>query len=92
LSEHYKATKKEGRQIFKEIFTTDADMIPDYQNNTLTIRLHSLSTPMANQAVKQLCAFLNQTETLFPNTNLRLIYKTVAILSTTVLEVGYYNV
>jgi hypothetical protein len=79
LSEYYKATEKEGRTILKEIFTTDADMIPDYQNNTLTIRLHSLSTPRANQAVKKLCEFLNQTETLFPNTNLKLIYKTVAI-------------
>jgi len=79
LSEYYKATEKEGRTILKEIFTTDADMIPDYQNNTLTIRLHSLSTPRANQAVKKLCEFLNQTETLFPNTNLNLIYKTVAI-------------
>ena len=79
LSEYYKASEKEGRTILKEIFTTDADMIPDYQNNTLTIRLHSLSTPRANQAVKKLCEFLNQTETLFPITNLRLIYKTVAI-------------
>jgi hypothetical protein len=53
--------------------------VPDYQNNTLTINLHSLSTPRANHAVKQLCAFLNQTETCFPLTNLKLIYKTVAI-------------
>ena len=79
LSEYYKASEKEGRTILKEIFTTDADMIPDYQNNTLTIRLHSLSTPRANQAVIKLCEFLNQTQTQFPNTNLRLIYKTVAI-------------
>jgi hypothetical protein len=79
LSQYYKATEKEGRQILKEIFTTDADMIPDYQNNTLTIRLHSLSTPRANQAVIKLCEFLNQTQTQFPNTNLRLIYKSVAL-------------
>ena len=79
LPEYYKDTHKEGREILKEIFTSDADMIPDYQNRKLTIRLHSLSTPRANQAVKGLCNFLNQTETLFPYTNLRLIYETVAI-------------
>ena len=79
LPEYYKDTHKEGREILKEIFTSDADMIPDYQNRKLTIRLHSLSTPRANQAVKGLCDFLNQTETLFPYTNLRLIYETVAI-------------
>ena len=54
-------------------------MIPDYENHTLTIKLHSLSTPKANQAVKELCNFLNQTETRFPLTNLKLIYETVAI-------------
>jgi hypothetical protein len=79
LTEYYKHTNKEGREILKEIFTSDADMIPDYENRKLTIRLHSLSTPRANQAVIKLCDFLNQTETLFPYTNLRLVYETVAI-------------
>lgn len=79
MSEFYKSTEKEGRVILKEIFTSDADIIPDYKNHTLTIKLHSLSTPRANQAVKDLCAFLNQTETHFPLTNLRLVYETVAL-------------
>jgi hypothetical protein len=79
LSEFYKSNEKEGRMILKEIFTSDADMIPDYENKTLTIRLHSLSTPRANQAVKELCSFLNLTETCFPFTNLKLIYETVAV-------------
>ncbi|MDP3912964.1 MAG: hypothetical protein Q8R96_04405, partial [Bacteroidota bacterium] len=79
MSEFYKATDKEGRVILKEIFTSDADMIPDYKNHTLTIKLHSLSTPRANQAVIELCSFLNQTETHFPLTNLKLVYETVAL-------------
>ena len=79
MSEFYKSTEKEGRIILKEIFTSDADMIPDYENHTLTIKLHSLSTPRANQAVKELCNFLNQTETRFPLTNLKLVYETVAL-------------
>lgn len=79
LAEYYKYTDKEGREILKEIFTSDADMIPDYVNYKLTIRLHSLSTPRANHAVKELCAFLNQTQTQFPYSNLSLVYETVAI-------------
>lgn len=79
MSEFYKSTEKEGRVILKEIFTSDADMIPDYENKKLTIKLHSMSTPRANQAVKELCSFLNQTETCFPLTNLRLVYETVAL-------------
>ena len=66
-------------KFLKEIFTSDADMIPDYENKKLIIRLHSLSTPRANQAVKELCSFLNKTETCFPFTNLTLIYETVAL-------------
>jgi hypothetical protein len=68
MSEFYKSTEKEGRTILKEIFSSDADMIPDNQNQTLTIKLHSLLTPRANQAVKELCSFLNQTEICFPGT------------------------
>lgn len=79
MSEFYKSNEKEGRVILKEVFTSDADMIPDYENQKLTVRLHSLSTPRANEAVKELCAFLNQTETHFPFTNLQLIFETVAV-------------
>lgn len=79
MSEFYKTNEKEGRVILKEIFLSDADMIPDYENKLLTIKLHSLSTPRANQAVKELCTFLNQTETCFPLTDLMLVYETVAI-------------
>ena len=78
MSEFYKDNEKEGRMILKEIFTSDADMIPDYNNKKLTIRLHSLSTPRANNAVKELCSFLNNTETCFPYTNLQLVYETLA--------------
>lgn len=79
IAESYKDTEKDGRMLLKEIVTGDADMIPNYKNQTLTIRLHSLSTPRANQTVKQLCVLLNQTETCFPFTNLMLIYETVAV-------------
>ena len=79
LSEFYKSTYKDGREILKEIFTTDADLIPDYKNGELIVRLHSLSTPRANEAVKKLCAFLNETKTVFPYTNLTLIYETLAV-------------
>jgi hypothetical protein len=78
MSEFYKDNEKEGRMILNEIFTSDADMIPDYKNNQITIRLHSLSPPRANNAVKQLCSYLNTTETCFPYTNLKLVYETLA--------------
>lgn len=74
----YKNADKDGRQIIKDIFTSDADLIPDYKMNTLTVVLHSLASPRANRVAENLCDFLNQTETIFPKTNLIIIFKTLA--------------
>lgn len=77
LSEHYAKCLTEGRVLVKEIINSDADLIPDYMNNTLTVKLHSLSTPRANYAVQKICKTLNETETIYPTTNLKVIFKTV---------------
>ena len=77
LTPYYCKSAVEIRMLVKEIIKSDADMIPDYEENTLTIRLHSLSTPRANRAARELCSILNDTETLYPGTNLRLAYETV---------------
>ena len=37
LTDFYKGTKKDGRVLLKKIFSSDADMIPDHKNKTLTI-------------------------------------------------------
>jgi hypothetical protein len=79
LPDFYNNAKKDGRQILKEIFTSCADLIPDYQKQILYVRLHSLATPRANDVVKNLCVFLNETNTTFPTTNLKLVYETVAV-------------
>jgi len=75
LTVNYKRKEDEMRMLVKNIITTSADIIPDYQNNTLTISLYSLSTPRDNQPVRQICELLNDTETIYPSTDLRLIYK-----------------
>jgi len=77
LMSHYKSSHKQGRMLVKEIIQNDADLIPDYGNNTLTVRLDTLSTPRANRAVMELCKILNDTETVYPNTNLKLVYEMV---------------
>jgi len=79
LPDFYCNAKKDGRQILKEIFTSCADLIPDDQNQILLVKLHSLATPRANEMVKNLCAFLNDTNTTFPMTNWKLVYEMAAI-------------
>ena len=77
LALHYSRSDEEIRMLVKEIIKSDTDMIPDYECKTMVIRLHTLSTPRANLAAKNLCEFLTETETLYPGTELRLVYEMV---------------
>jgi hypothetical protein len=87
IKPYYKNTEKDGRQIIKEILKSDADIIPDYADNTLTIKIHSLSTNRANFALEKLCDIMNETQSIYPETNLKLIFKTVLNQSTCSQEV-----
>jgi len=44
-------------------------------SNTLTVRLHHLTQVAHDQANEQLLADLNATQTVFPGTNLTLLFK-----------------
>ena len=67
------------RMLVKQIIKNNADLIPDYQNKTLTVVLHSLSAPRFNHAAEKLAELLNQTETIFPGTDLQLKFKISAV-------------
>jgi hypothetical protein len=68
----------DARSLLRAIYSTEADIVPDAQAKTLTIRLHPLANASSDLAVRNLCAELNATETLFPGTELRLIYDLVS--------------
>jgi len=61
--------------LLRQIYNTDVALFPDAQNKTLTVRLRHLTQAAQDEAVRHLCDGLNATETLFPGTDLRLIYK-----------------
>lgn len=61
---------EQKRMLVKQVIGSAADIQPDYQNNTLHVRLHHLSAPRFNKATAQLADLLNQTQTVFPGTNL----------------------
>jgi hypothetical protein len=63
------------RALLRQIYSTEADLLPDADNKTLTVRLHHLTQAAHDQALVRLCEELNATETIFPGTDLRLIYK-----------------
>jgi hypothetical protein len=68
----------DARSLLRAIYSTEVDIVPDPQANTLTIRLHPFANTSSDLAVRHLCAELNTTETLFPGTELRLIYDLVS--------------
>ena len=63
------------------VYNAEVDIAPDSQAKTLTIRLHPLANRSSDDAISHLCAELNATETLFPGTDLRLIYELVSAQS-----------
>ena len=69
------ARPDEARTLLEALYKTEADLLPDGQAGTLTVRLHHMANAASDQAIRQLCDELNATETLFPRTNLRLILK-----------------
>ena len=72
----YNRAEDEKRMLVKQIIQTPVNILPDYKNKTLTVTLHTLSTPRYNQIASTIATLLNQTETIFPGTELALIFKT----------------
>ena len=68
----------DARALLREIFVTAADLSPDEAAGTLTVNLHHLSNACSDQLASQLAEELNATETIFPGTQLRLVFKLVS--------------
>lgn len=71
------ARSDDARALLRRLFVTPANLRPDYQAQTLTLELHRLGSPLQDAAVAQLCDTLTATETVFPTTPLRLIFRQV---------------
>ena len=65
----------ESRSLLRALYTTEIDLLPDEKHKTLTVRLHHMAQRASDTAIRKLCDELNATETLFPRTDLRLVYE-----------------
>jgi hypothetical protein len=68
----------DARSLLRAIYTAEADLIPNTDDKTLTVRLHHLANRSSDAAVQHLCTELNSTETTFPDTDLHLVYELVS--------------
>mgnify|MGYP007058562908 FL=1 len=76
MGEHH---QDEARAFVRDLYTTEANLIPDIKAKTLTVELHSLATPKANKILNNLCLELNETQTDYPDTDLKLFFKSVSL-------------
>jgi hypothetical protein len=69
------ARSDDARALLRQIYNTEVDLIADLNAKTLTVCLHHLTQAAHDAAVRYLCEELTATETTFPGTDLRLVYK-----------------
>ena len=63
------------RSLLKALFRSEASLLPDPAAGTLTVRLAHQASRAQDAALAPLLAELNHTRTVFPGTELRLIYE-----------------
>ena len=68
----------EARSLLRAIYSTEADLLVNSENKTLTVQLHHLANHRSSITIQQLCEELTATEAVFPGTELKMIYKMVS--------------
>ena len=66
---------EEADLVLRDLFKSRSDLVPDMQRKTVTVRLHARANGGREQALRHLCSELSATETVFPGTDLELIYE-----------------
>ncbi len=69
----------DARALVRQVFNSTVDLCPDQEKKTLTVRVHPLTTVAHSQILEHLCAELTATETLYPGTDLRLVFAPVGL-------------
>ena len=66
---------EEARSLVRQVLQSSVNLIPNLQAKTLTVQVHPLTNHAHNQVLEHLCGHLTETETLYPRTDLRLIFE-----------------
>jgi hypothetical protein len=69
--------EEEARNFMKAVFRLPANLVPMHTEQRMIVRLHSMSNPRSNRALAALCDVVNQSQTRYPDTDLRLVFETV---------------
>jgi hypothetical protein len=79
LTPHYKRAEHEIRALVKSITQTTINMEVDHQKELLTITLYPLSNQRSVEAVRNICDTVNEMQTIYPGTNLKMYFKVLNV-------------
>jgi hypothetical protein len=68
------ARTDDTRSLLRDLFRSEADLVPDLEQEVLRVHVHPMSNPRSNRAIAHLLEHLNAAEFPYPGTNLRLVY------------------
>jgi hypothetical protein len=68
------ARNDDARSLLRDLFRSEADLLPDLEQRLLRVEVHPMSNPRSNRAIAHLLEHLNATEFTYPGTNLRVVY------------------
>ncbi|MGH8918552.1 MAG: putative transposase [Actinomycetes bacterium] len=72
LGPHYARSEDEARSFLREVYNSPADL--EVVDGQLHVRINPLSAPRRSRALAALCTDLTATETIYPGTDLVLVY------------------
>ena len=79
LKPHYSRANHEVRALIKSIIHTNIDMEVDLKEETINITLYPMANRRSHEAVSKICNTVNETNTLYPGTNLKLLFKNATV-------------
>jgi len=75
IASFFSRNNDEGRAFLKSVFQQPADIIPDREQSIMNVKFHTMSTPRANRALKQLCDVMNYESYVYPGTGITLVFE-----------------
>jgi hypothetical protein len=76
------ARTDDARSLLRDLFRSEADLVPDLEQGVLGVHVHPMSNPRSNRAIGHLLEHLNAAEFTYPGTSLKLIYSIAGLPET----------
>jgi hypothetical protein len=73
------ARTDDARSLLRDLFRSEADLVPDTQEGVLRVDIHPMANARSNRAILHLLDHLNAAAFAYPGTNLQLVYTLVGV-------------